>query len=108
MSQHSAQDLVGAIARTRNTKDWLVVVTPNDESLMAARRNLAAALTPEDRFSGRTASLDGGGMISIVNQADEPFQPEGQDISVLFMGQWADKGGTAGMARWRDAATHLL
>tara|TARA_Y100000310_G_scaffold261537_1_gene270927 strand:- start:643 stop:966 length:324 start_codon:yes stop_codon:yes gene_type:complete len=107
MSQHAAQDLVKAISQARQSRKWLVVVCPNDDQLMATRRDLSAALNPDDRFSGRTATLEGGGTISVVSQEDEPFTAEDQSISVLFMGLWTGKG-TAGMEKWRKAATELL
>ncbi len=107
MSQHAAQDLVKALATIRQNRRWLVVVCPNDDQLMVTRRDLSAALTAQDRFSGRTAKLEGGGHISVVSQEDEPFQPDGQPISVLFLGLWA-KAGTSGMEKWRKAATELL
>ena len=80
----------------------------DDDQLMTIRRSLSAALKPEDRYSGRTAKLDGGGSISVVNQEDEPFQPDGEPISVLFLGQWSGKAGTDGMQKWRKAAAELL
>lgn len=105
MSQHIALDLISAVQHARDTKTWVVVVCPNDAQMMEIRRNLAAALAPEDRYSGRTASLEGGGTISVVCQVDEPFQPDGQPISVLFLGTWAD---TSGMDKWRKAAQQVL
>jgi len=105
MSQHTALDLIEAINHARSARKWVVLVCPNDDQLMEVRRGLAAALQPEDRFSGRTATLDGGGTISAVSQEDEPFQPDGRAISVRFMGVWKT---TTGMDKWRKVAQEVL
>ena len=99
-------DLVNAVNTIRQSKRWLVLVCPNDDQLMVYRKGLSAALTSEDRFSGRTAKLAGGGKISIVNQAEDPFHPDGESILVQFMGMW--RTATDRMKVWRKAANEVL
>ena len=107
--QNITIELVQALAHARTSKRWLVLVCPDDAQLMQVRRSLSAAITPEDRFSGRTVALADGGHLSVVSQADEPFQPFDEPISVQFMGHWTNKNtGTNGMAQWRAAASEIL
>jgi hypothetical protein len=107
MSNH-ALDLTVALDAARQSRKWVVLVCANDEQLMAYRRSLSAALEPEDRFSGRTAHLDGGGVLSVVHQSDEPFSPDGQPISVQFVGLWSSAHGKDRMDVWRAAASEIL
>jgi hypothetical protein len=108
MSQHVSLDLISAMNHARHTKAWVVVVCPNDSQMMTYRRTLAASITSEDRYSGRTAKLHGGGTLSVVSQVDEPFQPDGQPITVAFFGLWSQQQAVDRMHIWRKAAAEIL
>lgn len=108
MAQHNTLNLVGLIESARLTKKWLVLVCPTSSEVAEARKVLASALTPSDRYSGRTARLHEGGAISVVNQDDNPFHAEGTAITVKFLGCWSKHAKKARMETWRAAANEIL
>ena len=101
-----SDDTLSVLTLARTTQKWVVIVCPDDDSMMASRRTLSAGLGEGDKYSGRTAAVGGGGQISIVNAHDEPFSSEGPAFSVLFLGLWKTPGSE--MERWRLAATEIL
>jgi len=88
----------------RVTGEWLVLVCDRDETMTEVCRILTAALAPVDKFSGRTATLQPHGHVSVVAGVDDPFLKD-QAFVVAFMGLWMNTGE---MGKWRSQASKIL
>jgi len=78
----SFQALIGHASQT---KDWVVIVTPENSACAEGFRSYGLGLLPMGtKFTGRTAILPNGSKISVV-ESPHKFDANGE-LSVMFLG----------------------
>lgn len=97
---HFAFALQQVLKHAMDSGEWVVIICPEPKVALSCSRNLAAAIPPEARFSGRTALLPGKGRISVVSAQDDIFSPlDNEPFTTAFLG-W-DTNDPA-MSKWHD------
>lgn len=100
--------LLYALRTAEELSKWVVLVCPPGDREKECRHHLAGVVPDNVKFSGRTAMVPGGGRVSVVSSAVEPFVPENEPFSVLFLGWDGSTRDPDGMRRWRLRAKEVL
>ena len=94
------QNVVFSLRYARKNRSWVVVVCPDVETTAQCRQVLAAAVSDQDKFSGRTVLLAGGGKVSVTVVDADVFIPEEDSFETLFAGWQAVSKKDARMTQW--------
>lgn len=103
------QSVVFALRFADREKAWVVLVCPEGKRQRQCRAVLAGAVPDNAKFSGRTARLPSGGVVSVTTIDSDLFVPDGTPYYAMFVGWQTSLGQSSKhMSKWYTSTSNVL